>query len=554
MSPYHRHVFRVFISIFILVCFINLFSINAESDYSKYVKIGLFYGSKSLPILSINSANGMNAGFYSDYGFITVCSETTDSPFLIRKDTYFTISENGFKEYNPSSSSIPDGKRLGPYHIKIGGAYQTLEALKVDVINLNAMGIYSFPVYNNEWQLWSEFYTDEASALDAIENNYKNIFGEGQCSVTGPLNNSLVVMDSSGFTKYIHATDYTSLRIVPSLENNPRIINIDDVNYRGEIEIRRFSDSDMTIINVLDVEQYLYGVVPYEMGTGSPEEALKAQAVTARTYTYNNFNKYSKWGFNLCNTTSCQVYKGYDGECADTNKAVDDTAGELVMYEGECAQVFYFSSSGGMTENCENVWSAKLPYLVSVEDNYESGNSYNYNWEQTITASKINSIMNSRGFDLGRILSMQATKYTPAGRVLELCITGTKDSRTYERGGCRTVFSLPSQWYKIFTDSDVFVKKDEETATRTQTGHMKVVTANGVQDMPMDKDISIKGADDNTKTIPATPTSYTLTGRGWGHAIGMSQEGAKGMALNGFTYKYILTHYFTGTTVEKVIQ
>ena len=93
--------------------------------------------------------------------------------------------------------------------------------------------------------------------------------------------------------------------------------------YRGYLEIRRYSDSDLTVINILDLEKYLYGVVPYEIEADAPLEAIKAQAVAARTYAYRNIGSsiYQKWGFDMVDTVSSQVYKGFDGERASTNKA-----------------------------------------------------------------------------------------------------------------------------------------------------------------------------------------------------------------------------------------
>jgi stage II sporulation protein D len=175
-----------------------------------------------------------------------------------------------------------------------------------------------------------------------------------------------------------------------------------------------------------------------------------------------------------------------------------------------------------------------------------------YNWEVKLSAQKIYETLKSRGYDLGEILSMTVTKTSETGRVTELVIKGTKGQRTYTREGCRTVFSLDSQWYTITSDADISVRSADDSVKKTQIAGSKVMTASGLKDLPKGNSSTIKvlGADGQKKTISAVPQNYVLTGKGWGHAVGMSQEGAKGMAKEGYNYEQILTHYFPGTKVE----
>jgi len=360
----------------------------------------------------------------------------------------------------------------------------------------------------------------------------------------------IIVLSGKGDVLLEHDNRDGFIMFSPKASTKSKLIKVNGTIYRGEIEVRRLAESDMTVINVLPLEQYLYGVVPGEIQASSHIEALKAQAVAARTYTLYNLGKHSKLGFDLCNTTSCQVYKGYSAEHPSTNKAVDETEGERILYDGELAQVFYFSSSGGMTEDVENVWSTPLPYLRSVEDKYESGNSWNYNWETTYSAAKIKEIMLSRGYDLGDIISIKITKTAPSGRALELVIEGKKDERIYVKSGTRSVLNLNSQWYEIFTDADVSVIGKKAEPVSVQLGGSKVATSKGIRVLNADNQSLTVIGESRTKDVPVIPTVYTFKGKGWGHAVGMSQEGAKGMAEAGFKYDEILTHYFQGTTIE----
>lgn len=334
--------------------------------------------------------------------------------------------------------------------------------------------------------------------------------------------------------------------------NNPYIFNLNGKNYRGILEIRRLESSDMTLVNVLPFEEYLYGVVPCEMGWKSHPEALKAQAVAARTYACSNLGKYSMLGFDLCNTVYSQVYRGYDVEEDTTNKAVDDTRGEMVYYNGALAQVYYFSSSGGRTEAAKNVWSYDVPYLQSVEDKYEAGNSPNYNWEKLLTGNGIRDAMASMGNDIGDICGINVPERSDAGRALEMVITGTKEEVILRKARCRDVLGFPSQWFDITTDADIMVLSgnNNNAAEKIQLAGKTIVTKEGTSIIGTGKNIHLLAAGGVKAGIPSSPETYSFIGRGYGHSVGMSQEGAKGMGEAGFNYKEILSHYFPGTYVD----
>lgn len=123
---------------------------------------------------------------------------------------------------------------------------------------------------------------------------------------------------------------------------------------------------------MLGVEDYVKGVIPYEMSPAWPSAALEAQAVCARTYAYMTTKHLSSYGFDLCNTTDCQVYYGIGSytNCATavSDAAVDATAGLRVYYNGSLAETVYHSSDGGATESAENVWGGAVDYLIGKED------------------------------------------------------------------------------------------------------------------------------------------------------------------------------------------
>lgn len=398
------------------------------------------------------------------------------------------------------------------------------------------------------------------------------------------------------------------------------IISINGTEYRGNVEIRRFSDSDMTVINHVSMQGYLYGVLPREIGGNSPMEALKAQAIVARTYAVKNYTKRQGLGFNLFPTTSDQAYGGYsweqknlnDTQKANVQKAVDETYGQVIVYDGELIGGYYFSTSGGYTESSVNVWGGAFDYLTAVPDYYEPEIAGNTTWEVELTADEIEDKLRSYNIDVGDIVDIVPSQYTDAGRVLELKIIGTDGTETIMRSKTREYLGLKSQWYTVNDDAPEVKEVDEDdlpskTSNKKDSSSKKdskeddeVVTKNPNYNVDEDKYVidtenmkpllkqiveAIIGKKDdqnveekteeeskaNLETSKATKESadeenedgiitknvkyesrnktFVFRGRGWGHAVGMSQNGARGMAENGFTCEEIITWYYSGVEI-----
>ena len=278
-------------------------------------------------------------------------------------------------------------------------------------------------------------------------------------------------------------------------------IKINGQEYRGFVLLKRLSTSDITVINVLSLDDYLCSVVGKEMSPTWNIEALKAQAVCARSYAKIHLNKHGSYGFDLCAGQDCQAYNGVAGEYPSTAEAVRSTAGETVRVGGVPVEVFYFSSDGGSTEDSVNVWGGERSHLKSVEDPYENPEeATHYNWSSTISKDEIKTRLMQKGIDIGDIETLEITQTSPSGRALELEVRGTEDTYTAKREATRTLFGGYITYSQQYT-----------------------VTDNG--------------------------DTVTFEGRGWGHAVGMSQWGAKAMAEQGFDYKEILKFYFTGVEV-----
>ena len=328
------------------------------------------------------------------------------------------------------------------------------------------------------------------------------------------------------------------------------IISVDGTGYRGSIILKKDSSGLLTVINHVDLEDYIAAVIAVEMSPSFNIEALKAQAVCARTYALKNINKHSSRGFDLCSTVDCQAYKGVSAESEKTNKAARETAGIVMKYKGAIIDAVYSATSGGYTEDVKYVWGSDIPYLKAVEDKYESKNVYGSSWEKELSVEKATEIMNNKGYELGTITNIEVAETTEHGTVTKLVVTGTNGEKTFQREGCRLAFGTVTL-SQAFT---VTAKSSETKAEPLYThngkkisGNVTVVTGNGTKKIEL-KNVTLLGNErrNYAGSVNGPVTGFVFNGRGYGHLVGLSQNGANGMAAEGFTFEEILKHYYKG--------
>jgi stage II sporulation protein D len=210
--------------------------------------------------------------------------------------------------------------------------------------------------------------------------------------------------------------------------------------YRGSIQVD-VTGERLRAINMVGLEQYLYGVVPSEMPYTWLPEALKAQAVVARSYALAT----RKTGaFDLYPDTRSQVYLGIDHEKPTTNAAVDATAGKVVLYEGEVAKTFFFSTSGGRTASAEDIWGEAVPYLVSVPDPYDSISPHHKWGPFPFTGTKLAKVLKMPG----RIVDLQP-ELNSSRRIKTLTAVGTKNTISIAGAELRRRLGLRSTWFSV---------------------------------------------------------------------------------------------------------
>lgn len=327
----------------------------------------------------------------------------------------------------------------------------------------------------------------------------------------------------------------------PEITAGGNIFKLNGVRYRGSI-ILSADGGGIRAVNNVDIDDYVCGVVPKEVSPSWNPEALKAQAVISRTLLFSSFmGKHD--GFDVCATTNCQVYGGYDVETKNTNAAVAATKGLILKYDGKPAQTYFSAGNGGYTADSSDVWTAALPYLTERKDPYEKWNAIKgLSWYSNLTKDEIKVAVQKYGKDIGDIKSVKITGTSPAGRVTELTVTGTLGEHKFKKNAASYALGLRSQFY-------------------TLSGGDSIYTTDGTADgaiYALDSDGSVKAADsyalDTGGAVKLESGSgvYTFSGRGYGHGVGLSQWGAYEMADEGFTYDQILDFYYPGTVLEEI--
>lgn len=298
-------------------------------------------------------------------------------------------------------------------------------------------------------------------------------------------------------------------------------------SYRGKLELFQTAEG-IVIVNELLLEEYLYAVVPSEMPASYELEALKAQAVCARSYAYNQSRDYAypEYQAHVDDSTSFQVY-GNSAEQESTIRAVNETCGEKVWHCEQVATTYYYSTSCGKSASI-TAWGSDLnesiQYLQSVEICDENGGAYEaalpwYRWTATVPEQTMSDLIElNTKTEIGNLLALTVTKTGDGGIVQEITAVGTTD---------KVVVETENKIRSALGGSGYTIEKQDGTVVNSSrllpSAFFTVEKQNG---------------------------NYIIHGGGYGHGIGMSQNGANEMAKQGKTYRQILTTFYTGVTVE----
>jgi len=299
----------------------------------------------------------------------------------------------------------------------------------------------------------------------------------------------------------------------------------------------------VSVVAIMPLEQYLRGVVGREMPDDFEMEALKCQAIIARTWALSNLGRHAADGFDVCAGVHCQCYGGLGSYSPRTDAAIAATRGQIITYNGRLCRAMYHAVCGGHTEDLQSVCGIRDPSLRGVPDTPSGGSplelgtrlalggflnapgdayckaSRRFRWEKAFTRRELYEIfsktlprlLSGDTRPLGKLLNIRVAQRSRRGRVQRLVVTGENGTWELKNSDIRWAFGDASMGSGLY--STLFV-------IRRFGGSKK------------------------------RPERFEIFGGGWGHGVGLCQEGANGMAKAGYDYKSILHHYYTDVTIS----
>ena len=307
----------------------------------------------------------------------------------------------------------------------------------------------------------------------------------------------------------------------------------ENLHYRGSFEVLGTPGGGLYLVNRVSLEDYLKSVVSSEMGE-APLEALKAQAIAARNTLLSTLKRHHYYDpFDICATDHCQVYLGVKGENEMSSRAVEETSGEILVFEGKICDTRFAKVCGGVTENFEQVWGGKsIDYLISHRDSDSNGlllrteeevrnfiddpppsfcsDHELFRWKIKVDRKKLESIVKEKTGTSLELIDIIPVRRGASGRIIEIKLIG-KERELIIRGELRIRNALSES--HLYSSLFYVVKLGEKDGL---------------------------------------PDAFEFRGGGFGHGVGMCQIGAIGMARMGYNYREILAHYYPGTDLIKV--
>lgn len=537
------------LSILLLLAILPMSSTAAEPEST--LKIGLYYGNNAMPAANLQNVSGLPSGYQLGYyngsrDFVVLYS-TGEIYLTVLKDKNIYIgSDKLYYDSLPSSYNTV----IGAYHLQLETAFASLDEASAKASALKEAGLSAFVAYTSgDYRVRTGQYTSSgAAAADA-----------GRVAAAAGVNAAAIGESRSCYT--VTVTGSNTILFELDMGGQPLGIRPNSEKtwfkgqtYYGGFEYNRVNGNDVTVINVVHMDDYLKGVIPYEMSPSWPVEALKAQALCAKSYAVNSIGKHRSQGFDLCNTTDCQVYYGTKTATANSDSAVEAVSGLYVTYNGKVAETFYHASSGGWTEDVKNIWGSDIPYLKAVEDKYlVDTRPYSF----SITLDEVTSILKRKGYNVTEIIDFYASGITAAGNVCKVTfVQKNGDNLVFSGDSARTCLNtsgsskrINSHRYTISTGSKLYV--NDTSLDKSASGYYAIGGSGQVNAVAGSGLYAISG-DKKIEQVRMTGTGsgeYFISGTGSGHNIGMSQCGAYAMAQQGFSYEQIIKFYFTGVQV-----
>ena len=574
---------KLLLTTFFVVTFFTFSAVSASAGVvNNMIKVGLSYADTAR--FSANLENkvglGYDFGYYDEDRAFHSVGRTGEKAISMTAAGDIYMSTNGTYSAQPDTGA---NLHMGVWHAQTDPVSSYEEAV------LLAEELDGYPAWINfEYVVRIGSFASPEEAMARIA-----MIGSGQVVQSSPTGVVVTITKTPEVIFEFDCGGALDLGVLPDGQGADALTWFNGYQYPGGFEYPRMTPGgNLHVYNVVDLEDYVKGVIPFEMNRSWPLAALEAQAICARTFACGRTRHYNAYGFDVCSEVDCQVYYGFSGGSNGpnerTNAAVDNTAGMMLYFNGELVKsAVYHASNGGATENVENVWTSQLGYLRGKEDPYETQtnlpSSYR-SWSVTYTADELEQILTLKGYGIGTVRDVYISAYTDVGNVRQVTIVGSKGTVTFSGENARTIFyssamgkSVRSMRFTISggsnptatqkpnttTGNAVYVndsqtKLDQLSGVAVLSGSGTKSTLNGTSFTVLTSSglTTVKSGNNDNPTVVTPPAAssgggvYTITGSGSGHNLGLSQYGAKAMAELGYTFDEILHFYYTGITIE----
>lgn len=544
----------------------------ADSD-TETIRVGLHYGTGAIEGLNLLNevGSGYRFGYYDGSNRFVELGSTGKTAISVVET--MNVYYGTYDKYQSYHTTITSGVAVGEYHLQLPGSYASFAQAQAAASQYPG----GFAAYiGGTYYARVGNYTTRDGAVAA-----QAALGAGAqlCGTSGYGVSVVETGTSTILFQYDDLGQGTGLGVEPIQTGGEKCTTWSKgFLYNGGFRFERIGGGKLTVVNIVGFEDYVKGVVSAEMSTSWSIEALKAQAVAARSYALTLGTKHGTHHFDICDDIHCQRYTGQTSAGANSNAAVDQTVGQVALYNGKVAETYYYSSNGGASQSVSVVWGTNqslYPYLTEVVDPYEPTQNLKNTWERTFTSAQLISKLLAGNNVTAPIVSAEITSYTSAGNPWMITFTDSagksfpvRSGRVYSNLGlpsCRFGFAgsgsgqpapiPPSGSISINGSTQVsgvsgLYAIDGNGGLTALGGDVYVVTDGGTAQLGQGGDQSQgQGSGSWAGSASAANGSITFAGRGWGHNIGMSQFGAKAMAEQGHTYQQILQFYYTGITV-----
>lgn len=534
----------------LLVCAALLLPVGAQAAGTSedVIRIGLAYGSTALAAANLQNSvgSGYRLGYFDNNGaFVQLGTVTSTDKLTMLKAVNLYLSGGSY-------TTTAGGTLVGSWYLQLPGSYGDFSAAQKAAAQYKG----GFPAWiAGEWQVRVGSWATQADALAA-----KTSLGltDAQPVEAGDYAVSVVETGKTDILFHFDGGADKALGVLPDTTGQADPVTwFKGYKYYGGFRYERINGGNLTVVNMVDLEDYISCVITWEMNASWPLEALKAQACCARTYAQRNRNRHSTYHFDLCASTDCQTYHGTSQVTDNSQKAADATEGVCIWYQNALIDAVYFSSDGGATENAENVWVNSVPYLKGVVDPYEAsiaGSIPNYHWSARYTSDELASKLRSSGYSCAAIATFQVSQLTPTGNVKSVKLVDTAGkSWTIPGSTLRSILgtsTLRSIRFSISSSGGTGGSVSlAGGGTASSLSGMYAISGDGKVAQLPDTPYVITSSGVSVMTTGGGGDSYTISGTGWGHSVGMSQYGAKAMAQQGYTYDEILKFYYTGVDI-----